>query len=86
MADKSFGIKEINLIGASGTPRIDSPNNLNINAINVAISTNVSAGGIITANAGFSTSAGAGTLMFRVDGTKLVFNVVGIGSTSLTLS
>ena len=48
MAEKSFGIKEINLIGASGTPTIESPNNLNLNAINVAISTNVSIGGTLT--------------------------------------
>ena len=45
MADKSFGVKDINLIGASGTPTIESPNNLNINAINVAISTNATVGG-----------------------------------------
>ena len=48
MAEKGFGIKEINLIGASGTPTIESPNNLNLNAINVAISTNVSIGGTLT--------------------------------------
>lgn len=44
MADKSFGIKELNLIGASGTPTITSPNNLNLNASNVAISTDVTIG------------------------------------------
>jgi len=44
MADKSFGIKELNLIGASGTPTITSPNNLNLNASNVAISTDVTVG------------------------------------------
>ena len=48
MADKSFGVKDINLIGASGTPTIDSPNNLNINAINVAISTDMSIGGVLS--------------------------------------
>ena len=48
MAEKSFGVKEINLFGASGTPTIDSPNNLNLNAVNVAISTNVSVGGTVT--------------------------------------
>ena len=48
MAEKSFGVKEINLIGASGTPTIESPNNLNLNAVNVAISTNVSIGGTLT--------------------------------------
>ena len=44
MADNSFGIKELNLID-SGTPKIESPNNLNINAVNVAISTNATVGG-----------------------------------------
>jgi len=48
MADKSFGVKEVNLIGASGTPTIESPNNLNINAVNVAISTDMSVGGELT--------------------------------------
>jgi hypothetical protein len=44
MADKSFGIKELNLIGASGTPTITSPNNLNLNASTVAISTDITVG------------------------------------------
>ena len=48
MAEKGFGVKEINLIGASGTPTIESPNNLNLNAVNVAISTNVSIGGTLS--------------------------------------
>ena len=48
MAEKGFGVKEINLIGPSGTPTIESPNNININAANVAISTNVSIGGTLT--------------------------------------
>ena len=48
MANKvGFGITELNLIGSSGTPKIDSPNNLNINAVNVAISTNATIGGIL---------------------------------------
>ena len=47
MADKSFGIKELNLV-TSGTPKIQSPNNLNLSAITVAISTNFSVGGIST--------------------------------------
>ena len=47
MADKSFGVKDVNLIGASGTPTIESPNNLNINAVNVAISTDITIGGQI---------------------------------------
>jgi len=44
MADKNFGVKQLNLLGSSGTPTIDSPNNLNINAINVSISTDLSVG------------------------------------------
>jgi len=44
MADKSFGIRQLNLIGGSGTANITSPNNLNLNASNVAISTDVTIG------------------------------------------
>ena len=44
MTEKSFGITEINLIGDSVTPTIESPNNLDIKAINVAISTDLSVG------------------------------------------
>ena len=47
MAEKGFGVKEINLIGASGTPTIESPNNLSLNAVNVAISTNATIGGTL---------------------------------------
>ena len=50
MADKNFGVKELNLIGASGTPTIDSPNNLNINAANVAISTDMTIGGTVNSS------------------------------------
>ena len=46
MADKSFGIKELNLV-TSGTPKIQSPNNLNLSATTVAISTNATVGGTL---------------------------------------
>ena len=62
MAEKGFGVKEINLIGASGTPTIESPNNLNLNAVNVAISTNVSIGGTITVSGNVSVG---GTLTYE---------------------
>jgi len=62
MAEKSFGIKELNLIGASGTPSIDSPNNLNLNAVNVAISTNVSIGGTLAVTGNVSVG---GTLTYE---------------------
>ena len=62
MAEKGFGVKEINLIGPSGTPTIESPNNLNLNAVNVAISTNVSIGGTLSVSG--SVSVG-GTLTYE---------------------
>ena len=62
MAEKGFGVKEINLIGASGTPTITSPNNINLNAANVAISTNVSIGGTLTVTGNISVG---GTLTYE---------------------
>ena len=62
MAEKSFGVKEVNLIGASGTPSITSPNNLNLNANNVAISTNVSIGGTLSVTGNVSVG---GTLTYE---------------------
>ena len=50
MANKDFGVKKINLTGASGTPTISSPNNLNLNATTVAISTDVSVGGEVVSD------------------------------------
>ena len=49
MADKAFGVEELNLLG-TGTPTIESPNNLNIIASNVAISTNLTIGGQINSD------------------------------------
>jgi hypothetical protein len=49
MATRSFGVKEINIIGPiQGTPTIESPENLNLEAVTVAISTNVTIGGLAT--------------------------------------
>ena len=50
MADKSFGLKELSLVKGSGTPTVESTTNLNLNAVNVAISTDVSIGGTCTAS------------------------------------
>ena len=65
MADKGFGIRQLNLIGASGTPKIESPNNLNLNAVTVAISTDVTIGGQVTSNiiVGTGKSVGIGTTL-----------------------
>ena len=76
MAEKSFGIKELNLIGASGTPSIDSPNNLNLNAVNVAISTNVSIGGTLSVTGNVSIG---GTLTYED-----VTNIDSVGAVSYT--
>ena len=62
MAEKSFGVKEINLIGASGTPTIESPNNLNLSAVNVAISTNATIGGTLSVTGNVSVG---GTLTYE---------------------
>ena len=66
MADKSFGVKELNLLNASGTPTITSPNNLNLNANTVAISTSVTIGHNLTvsANAGISSLNVSGVSTF----------------------
>ena len=62
MADKDFGVRGLNLIGQT-TPTITSPNTLNINASTVAISTDISIGGIVTSNLVISDtySVGIGT-------------------------
>jgi len=48
MADKSFGVKEVNVLGSSGTAAITSPTNININSSVVGISTGLTVGGIST--------------------------------------
>ena len=62
MAEKGFGVKEVNLIGASGTPTITSPNNLNLSAVNVAISTNATVGGTLSVTGNVSIG---GTLTYE---------------------
>jgi hypothetical protein len=76
MADKSFGVKELNLLGSSGTPSIESPNDLNLNANTVAISTNLTVGsklsvtsaGIVTAVSGVVTYFGDGSFLSGIEG------------------
>jgi hypothetical protein len=87
MADRSFGVKDIDLIGASGTPTIESPNNLNINAVNVAISTDITVGGMVSLGAGTSISSPAANTLTL--GTNSVERVridssgnIGIGTTN----
>jgi len=92
MADKSFGIRQLNLIGGSGTANITSPNNLNLNASNVAISTDVTVGRHLDVDghaefdavnvAGVSTFAGITT----VSGPSLFTNQLSVSGVSTFLS
>ncbi len=94
MTYKSFGVNEINIVGSSagvGTPTMESPNNLNLNANRVAISTDIHIGrnvnvvGIITTtgdlNVGVNTSKGL--ILSSPNGTKyrLIVDNSGILST-----
>jgi hypothetical protein len=62
MADKKFGVRQIDLVGTSGATNIESPNTLNLKSNQVAISTDVSVGGNVVSNlivgAGFSVGIG----------------------------
>jgi len=78
MADKSFGVKELNLLNASGTPTITSPNNLNLNANTVAISTSVTIGQNLTV------SANAGIASLNVTGIATVNNFIVAGVTTFS--
>ena len=51
MAEKSFGVKDLNIVGASGDPTIESNGDLNLKAGQVAIQTNTSVTGVVTATA-----------------------------------
>ena len=86
MADKDFGAKRINLIGATGTPTITSPTDLIIKANNVAISTNTTIGGRlgIGITNPTTTVSIAGTLSFPNNNIKIGDNTTGCSITSGT--
>ena len=77
MAVKNFGVKQVNLIGASGTPTIESPNNININAVNVAISTDMSVGGSVGISSNITVTGIVTASSFSGDGSGLT----GVAST-----
>ena len=76
MADKSFGVRELNLTNTSGTPTVSSPNQLNLSAHTVAISTSVTVGQNLTVSA----NAGISSLNVTGIGTVLNLNVLGVGT------
>ena len=49
MADKPFGVRQLNIVGAAGTPTIESAAALRIGGQQVAITTNTSVADVITA-------------------------------------
>ena len=81
MAEKSFGVKEINLIGASGTPTIESPNNINLTAVNVAMSNNASVAGNLSVT---GTLAGNGSNLTNLPAANLTGTLPAISGANLT--
>jgi hypothetical protein len=75
MADQSFGVKQLNLLG-SGVPTIDSPSDINLNANNVAVSTNLTVGNKVTVLSTGIVTAVSGIVSYFGDGS----NLSGIGS------
>ena len=63
MAEKSFGVKDINLVGAAGTPTLESNGELYINASHVAIQTNTTISGVCTATNKLEIRVDDGTLL-----------------------
>jgi hypothetical protein len=76
---------------SGGTPTIGAATTVNINAIKVAISTDITVGrnvnvsGIVTATNGFISVGNTTPIQISLVGNKLTFTAVGIGSTTLTL-
>ena len=70
MAEKSFGVKDLNMVGASGDPTIESNGDLNLKAGQVAIQTNTTITGVITATS-FS-GDGTGLTGVTASGTGII--------------
>ena len=75
MADKSFGVDQLDILG-TGTPTISAPNQLNLDCNTVAISTSATVGQNLTV------SANAGIASLNVTGIATVvnFNATGIST------
>ena len=78
MAEKSFGVKDLNIVGASGDPTIESNGALNLKAGQVAIQTNTTVTGVVTASgfvgdgSGLTGVTGSGSGIIVKDGGSTV--------------
>ena len=78
MAEKSFGVKDLNIVGASGDPTIESNGDLNLKAGQVAIPTNTTVTGVVTASgfvgdgSGLTGVTGSGSGIIVKDGGSTV--------------
>ena len=78
MAEKSFGVKDLNIVGASGDPTIESNGDLNLKACQVAIQTNTTVTGVVTASgfvgdgSGLTGVTGSGSGIIVKDGGSTV--------------
>ena len=70
MAEKSFGVKDLNMVGSSGDPTIESNGDLNLKAGQVAIQTNTAVTGVVTATS-FSGN-GSGLTGVTASGTGII--------------
>ena len=70
MAEKSFGVKDLNIVGATGDPTIESNGDLNLKAGQVAIQTNTTITGVVTATS-FS-GDGTGLTGVTASGTGII--------------
>ena len=84
MAITGFGVTELNLIGSSGTPKIESPNNLNLSAVTVAISTNATVGGTLDVD-GYTELDGV-NVVGVCTATTFVGNISGAGVTASSVN
>nr|BAR32972.1 putative T4-like proximal tail fiber [uncultured Mediterranean phage uvMED] len=86
MTQKPFGVKQLNVIGVAGTPTIESAGSLNIGGQQVAITTNTSVTGVLTATTLAGTLQTAAQPNVTSLGTLTTLNVSGDVSIGGTLT